>query len=302
MSTFGNVPRWTDGTADCGITYDAWGDPNTPVIAPGCDRVFKAIAQDLDGYKKAGQELLDGAFAEDAMAAAIDDYKAFISEAVKADPNGPGFTEFEKNVAFIKDNIPRLRSRLELFLSGETWTPFEIAVDKINDFETQDDFGLLMTAEVYASEGTTIDYNINTENPLDGERDLLLTVQFADQGQTWVSYEVPLAGGVHDLSQFTGIRLRMRAEKQRAFRIEFDSSYSTADNGWIRPGWDFKISEEPTEIALPLADATAPSWAADPLTAPVEEIMTKIHGVIFRPENGANGDQGLIDIDDIEFY
>jgi hypothetical protein len=97
----------------------------------------------------------------------------------------------------------------------------------------------------------------------------------------------------------------MRGDEDMDFRIELDSHHTNADNGWIRAGWDFDVSTEATEIELLFQDAEAPSWAAIngwELSVPVSEIQAAVHGIIFRPENGAHGDQGFVDIDNIELF
>ncbi len=305
LGGFGNLPRWTEVPEDCGLVYTIWGRDDSLAAAPGCDRIFRALAQDLTSYRAAGQALLDGPFAEEAMMTAIDEHAEFIEAAVRDDPNGAGTAEFEKNVGFLRSEIPRLRARLAQFLTGEPWTPFEIGVGEVTDLEAQDEFGLLMTAEVYASEGTTLGYEINTADPLFDERDLRITFAFAESGETWVSYKVPLAGGINDLSAYSGIRLWMRGDEEREFRIEFDSHHTSEETGWIRAGWDFTVPAEASDIELRFEDAEAPWWAESSgweLSVPVSEIQAAVNGIIFRPENGINGDEGFVDIDNIEFF
>src|SRR5690606_38061271 len=68
---FGSVPRWTEKPDDCALTYPVWGGGSL-ALAPGCDPLFQALAEDLTAYHEAAEALLDGPFAEAAMLAAID--------------------------------------------------------------------------------------------------------------------------------------------------------------------------------------------------------------------------------------
>ncbi len=117
-SNFGNVPYWQTVPADCSQQYLAWGGP-LYVVAPGCNRVFQALAADPSSWRTAAQQLLDGPFAEAQMDQNIDTYAAFIRTEAAADPHGPGASAFESAVAFQKQEIPNLRRRLQHFLSGE---------------------------------------------------------------------------------------------------------------------------------------------------------------------------------------
>ncbi len=81
-SVFG-MPDWDDVDADCnpipifaGITGQA----------PGCDPILNRTARLLwDEYSEASQELLDGAFSQEAMNARIDALAALIEDEVEAD-------------------------------------------------------------------------------------------------------------------------------------------------------------------------------------------------------------------------
>jgi spore coat protein H len=115
-SGFGSVPRWTCVPDDCRRTYRVWGGQNL-VIAPGCDRVFRAMAADRRMYREACAELLHGPFTENAMYAAIDAHAAFIRQAVRIDPHGPGIVAFERGIRFLESQIPKLRNRLKALMN-----------------------------------------------------------------------------------------------------------------------------------------------------------------------------------------
>ncbi len=117
-SGFGDVPDWRTIPADCSLRYSVWGGV-AQVRAPGCQRVFQALASDLRAYRAAARRLLDGPLTEAAMGSAIDKYASFVRAAATVDPHGPGAAEFEKAVDFLKQDIPRLRARLERLIAGE---------------------------------------------------------------------------------------------------------------------------------------------------------------------------------------
>ncbi len=54
-TAFGYLPRWTEIPEDCEKTYTPWGNLDLHVIAPGCSRIFQAMAQDLTAYQTYGR-------------------------------------------------------------------------------------------------------------------------------------------------------------------------------------------------------------------------------------------------------
>jgi spore coat protein H len=317
-SGFGNVPRWTDVPEDCDVTYNAWGQADLFVIAPGCDRIFRAMAQDLESYRTAGETLLSEAFSEAAMSDAIDEHIAFIREAAEADPNGPGLTAFESAAEDIRNRIPMLRTRFEYLLSGESWVPFELPPDDVMDFEEQDDLGLIMGPEIYMNPTSTADFSINTDDPIQGEQSLFISFEFAngtDPWDQWLIYIVPFKGGIHDVSDLSGIRFRARADAERTLRLEINTTLVSEDNGWLRNGWDVPIDDEADQFEVYFDDAAVPLWASDQGLdpgAPMADVLKNATGILFQPVcTGLNDhgylpdettDEGFVELDDIEFF
>ena len=318
IGIFGNVPHWTQPPEDCGISYSAWGKAETRVTAPGCDPVLRALAADLTPYKQAVKELLDGPFSVETMAAAVDEYVAFIHSSVEADPNGPGVVSFENDVSLLKYRIPKLRQRLSYLLEGNRWIPFEIDVVKTNDFEDQNDAGVNMGPQVYKNASSDLSASVNTDSPINGKKSAVLSFSFADGKDAWgqwINYLVLLKGGARDVSTFSGIRMWIRADRKRDLRIELDSTYTSAVNGWLREGWFVSLTETPTQIEVLFKDAAFPSWAAaqgiKPMAA-LPDILTGVKGILFSPQcvgRGADGflpkdtkDVGFIEVDDIELF
>lgn len=314
---FGNVPRWTEQPADCEQLYPVWQGQSL-VLAPGCDPVFRALAADLTAYRAAGEELLTGAFSEESLLAAIDEHAAFIREHAVADPNGPGASLFESEVAFLRRQQPLLRERFAYLLSGERWTSLEFDSTKVNDFETQDDFGLLMGPLLLANANSTIAVAVNTTEPMAGSRDLLMSFEYANEEEPWEQwsfYRVAMSGGAVDLSGRSGIRLWLRADQDRILRFDLDSIHSSGAMEGIRLGWDVPVTSEATQVEVRFADAAVPGWAVDQGRDPGDDpalIVATVNGLAFHPQcvgRGTTGqlppgstDAGFLAIDELEVF
>jgi spore coat protein H len=318
-SGFGNVPRWTTLPDDCSRNYGAWGGSNL-VIAPGCDRVFRAMAADLEGYRAAGQQLLDGPFAEETVLSAIDQHAEFIREAAESDPNGPGKVNWEKAVGMLRAEIPKLRTRFEYLLSGKSWVPLEIDVTQVTDFEAQDDFGLTMGPSLYCNPNSTVSVAVNTTEPLAGAQDLVMSFEYAnepddDWGQ-WTQFTIPFTSGSVDLSSLTGLRIELKADQARTLRLDIESPNNTARDAGVRFGWDVSIGQTAKQADVKFADAKVPSWAVDQGLDPGDDlavILSTASGFVFHPQcvgrSDADGqlpegttDPGFLEMDDIELY
>jgi spore coat protein H len=310
---FINIPRWTDIPKDCEQVYYVWGGKNT-VIAPGCDRIFRAMAADPGSYHTACREFLDGPFQEKIMYEIIDRHAAFIRDAVKADPNGPGIAAFENAIRFLKKEIPRLRLRLESFISGKTWESVEIDIKRGLDFEQHDNPGLTMGPILLSNPNTAASVEINTTSPLSGKQDLLYSFQFADEQNNWnqwTVYSIPLVSGNNDLSALSGIRVLVRADKKRTLRIDMDSPDNPDPEKGIRYGWDTNVSQKPVQIEVRFEDASLASWATKKGKG-LQPVLANVTGIIFSPQctgrelNGQLGngktDKGFIRIDNVEFF
>jgi spore coat protein H len=108
------APHWTVMPADCGTTYPYWGGL---AYAPACDRVFRALGNDLGRWRAAARALLDGPFATETMVAAIDRYTRLLADAAHADPTPPKYATFDQAVAGLRSSIPAMRARLESLIA-----------------------------------------------------------------------------------------------------------------------------------------------------------------------------------------
>jgi spore coat protein H len=312
-SNFGDVPSWQTTPADCTTTYLAWGGP-LHVIAPHCDRVFRALSADLTSYRAAARRLLDGPFAQDALLAKVDALAAFIRPQATADPHGPGAATFESAVVTLRKEIPTLRARLEQLLSGKPIVPLLIDVASLNDFESADAYGVSAGTTCLSNAHTTAGPTVNESDPIDGKKTLRIVFDFGDETtayQQWMFYRVPLARAPQDLSRLTGLRLKVRSSEKRILRLDVDSPKNSKASQGIAVGWNVSLDAATQTATVLFADARVPSWATDPgdsLTA----ILQSATALIFRPlcnDVNASGhlpdgvtDAGWADIDDVEFF
>lgn len=312
-SNYGNVPPWQETNVDCTRKYPVWGGENQ-VIAPGCDRMFRAMASDLTAYQAAARALLDTHFAVANMEAAIARHAAFIREAALADPRGPGEKSFEEAVAFIRQDLPRLRARLEHLLSGEPTTPLAFSATTKNDFESADPYGLLSGTSQMCNASSTVDVQLLTTAPIAGAKSCRMAFSFGNETaayQQWMSYGVPMDQIPTDATLLTGIRLTARSNVARVLRMDIDSPKNPGFMKGIRRGWDIVLDSTPKTIEVLFAEAQTPSWGGV-VDDSLPEVLATMAGLYFQPQcvgrdaagflPAGTNDTGFVDIDDLEFY
>jgi spore coat protein H len=313
LSSYGNVPPWQTLPADCTQTFAVWSGSNR-VIAPGCNRVFRALAADLTAYRAAVRRLLDGPFAEPAMLANIDALAGFVRAEAVVDPHGPGAAKFEQAVTLLRKEIPKLRLRLESLASGTPVVPLELGVGVVNGFESADPSGILQGTATMSNASSTVSIGLNQTEPLAGAKSVRIEFEFANETKTWeqwMFYQVPFTPLPADLSGLTGIRLKVRSNEPRTLRLDIDSPKNSGRDKGAEVGWDVQAGATATPVELLFANAKLPVWATptgDSLTA----IQQNATGLMFRPQcnhRDASGqlpagttDQGWVDIDDIEVF
>jgi hypothetical protein len=311
-SNFGSVPSWQTVPADCTQTYPVWGGRGR-VAAPGCDRVFRALNADPSGYRAAAERLLEGPMAEAPLLSKIDELAGFIRAAAAADPHGPGAPKIEGGVEFLKQEIPRLRRRLQHLQTGRPSVPLVLSVDGPTDFESVDDYGLFEGTTQLSNPNSKISVELNTTEPIAGTQTLRILFDYGNEQQPWQQwsfYGVPVAGQ-EDITRFTALRFKARSDAARTLRVAINSpGNSRADDG-ILVGWEVALSGEPRTFSLELMNARVPSWAEDPRDD-LRRILETVTGLSFHPGCigvDASGqlpsgvrDRGWVDIDDFEFH
>jgi spore coat protein CotH len=316
-TAFSAVPHWDTTPADCSVVYPVFGG-DSRTLAPGCDRVFQALAQDHEAYRVAVQQLLDGPFATELLTAKIDQLTPLIAEAVAQDAFGPGTAAWEAAVAQLKSDLPLLRQRLERLRDGVPIVAVALSTTGVNDCESLDDLGVTTSVSLYSNPATTARGFLNHTDALVGSQDLKLEFQYRNELKAWSQWSLftlPLAGGIADLTAKTGVRLRVKTDQPRTLRLEVESPmHSAADQG-VRFGWDVAVSSQPQLVEVQFASAAVPPWAVEQGIDPQDDrnlILANVTGLAFHPNcagRDASGfipndgvDSGFLQIDDIEFF
>lgn len=316
QATFMQVPRWDKSPSDCSLTYPVWG--GSIVLAPGCDLVFQALATNKSPYQAAVQELLDGPFAEAALAAKIDELSAFINESVATDPLGPTATVWKSSVSQLKGSLPVLRARLIHLRDDVPIVPLSLSTMAVNGFEDLDPLGLTLGSALMSNASTTVSQSLNTSTPLAGLEDLKLDFEYRNEANAWgqwINMSIPFTSGSRDLRSMSGIRFQVRADQSRMLRLDLESPAQTATNKGVRFGWNVSVGPSPTQVEVRFALAAVPSWAVDQGIDPKDPwsaVESSVTGLTFFPQcvgTGSTGflpanttDPGYLQVDAIEFF
>ncbi|HMA91334.1 MAG TPA: CotH kinase family protein [Polyangiaceae bacterium] len=314
VSGFGYVPPWQTTPTDCSVTYRAWGDSTLRVVAPGCDPVFRALNADLSEYHAAARRLLDGPFVEATMLANIDRLASFIRAEASADPHGPGAAKFESAVGFMRQDIAKLRARLEYIQTGKSTVPCVLPLGETMGFETNDDYGLTVGTLLMCNTNSTTSVTLNKTAPITGSQSLRMLFNFGNEAEAWQQwsiYHIPIADGPKDLNGFSGIRFKARSNAARTLRFDLISPNDSLNNDGIHFGWDISLKTEVATFEVRFADAKVPDWAKDPGDQ-FTDILATTASIGFQPicnDRGATGqlaegtpDNGWIEVDDIEIF
>ena len=318
QTSYDNAPPWLVTPADCDARYKVSDD--AAIMAPGCDAFFSGLAQDLDDYDRALDDLLAGPFSESEARAAIDRHAAFIADAVAAEPGGPTMERWRSEIAMLKHNIPLLHARARARRKGVTPAALDLSVSAVNDFETIDET-LISLLPSFSNSATTTSMSVAggaSAEPaaLEGNRSILLSFEYRNEGEIpwgqWTNLALPFQGRPVDLSQFSGIRLTLRTDVPRTVRVDLDSTLYEASLEGIKFGWEVPVSNEPLPVELRFEKATLPAWAratGDQLP----NIRQRVDALAFHPMcNGReayNGflaegttDPGFLELDAIELF
>ncbi len=314
---FGAVPRWTAEVADCDASYPAWGGIYS-VMAPGCDPLFTAIRQDLAVYRESARSLLEGPFAEAAMGAAIDGHEAFLRDAVAADPHGPGLEAFDLALARLRADLPLLRERLERLADGPPIEAFNLSLDAVHDFEAVDEMGLWAGTELLNASNTAAEVSLNRDDPIGGDQSFRLSFDYGNTDAAWGQWmhlTLLFDDGYRDVTDLTGIRMRLRADEPRTLRLDLASPEASALLAGVSFGWDIRLTEEAEEVEVLFEEAEVVSWAVQQGLDPgddLADLLETLGGIRFFPQcNRRLGsgflpedtrDVGFIEVDDLEFF
>jgi hypothetical protein len=314
-SFFGTVPHWTV-SGGCDVRHTVWG--SDLARAPGCDPLFGAVAARADTYHQAIDELLAGPFSAAEISAAIERHSAFIADAVAADPLASGIDGWRAAVAQLGRDLVTLRQRLTAFGNGREVAPYQLAVSGVNDFEAVDPVDVALGVSAICNTQSTVTASLGTGAPLAGAHDLRVDFVYRNEappngawGQ-WSVTSVAFAGGPHDLSTKTGLRMLIKTDKPRRVRIQVVSPAQPSASKGIRFGWYVQATATPQMVELPFAAAALPEWAATNLPDKLAPVLAGATGIDLQAlctGQGSTGylpdgktDSGALQIDAVEVY
>lgn len=312
-TSYAAVPRWNTPHADCGRNYPVWG--RDWVKAPGCDRVFQAIANDRADYQAAVDKLLAGPFREQTILNKIDLWSKFIHDSEVADPTAQGEEAWISAVHELKGTLPFLRERLMALRDGRPLVPLSLSLTSNNDFETATSLGAKLAFAIRANVNSDISQDVRTIGALDGKQDIRLIFEYRDPSglpdhgwQQWIDYFMPFTNGFQDLTSVAQVRLILRTDQPRTVRIELESDLYQEPKKGIKFGWDVAATSSPTQVRLLLNNA---KLSAKGTTDVLSHVRTHVSGLTFNPSvvgrnasgnlGSGNSDPGYLEIDDVQF-
>jgi hypothetical protein len=306
-----HIPHWTTQPSDCRKRYKAFR--KTELTAPGCEVFFQGLLTERSRYADAIQKLLDGPFQEKLIHAKIDRYADIIEDEIAKDPALVGVESWRASVDDLKERIPLLILKLEALRDGQEITPLSLDPTSLTDFESLGELQFALGIDRSSNPNSTSSQSLNQTDPIEGMKDARFNFTFVeetDSSKTWHFVVLPIEGGENDLSLLTGIRLSIVADQDRTVRLDLQSrEYS--QKGGRRFGWEIGVSDTPTRIALRFTDAHMPAWANPKPPETIEEILTNVHALVFRPSpirdadgsmGGGAQDTGFLQVDSIEFF
>jgi hypothetical protein len=104
------VPAWNDLSAPCEPIATDWSE----VVPATCDPFIRNIAESFGSeYSEATTQLLDTVYQTDKLTSWIDSYAKLIAPVIAEDKLGPSPSQWEDEVAALKERIGTLRERAE---------------------------------------------------------------------------------------------------------------------------------------------------------------------------------------------
>ena len=280
--------------------------------------MFQAVAARGDAYHQAIDELLAGPFSEATIAAAIEKHRAFIADAIASDPLLSGTAGWLTAVAQLGRDLGTLRQRLIAYGKGREVAPYQLAMPGVNDFETLDPIDVALGVSSIANPQSTATASLGTTAPLAGSQDLRVDFVYRNEAPpagAWAQWSVTslgFAGGSHDLSTKTGLRMLVKSDKPRRVRVQVVSPAQPSANKGIRYGWYVQATATPQMVDLPFATAALPEWAATNLPDQLAPVLTGATGIDLQPLcTGQNSsgylpegktDSGALQVDAVEIY
>jgi spore coat protein H len=266
-NTFGLLPlttvsgqHWTRSPGVCATQRSGVTDSGRPAA---CDPLFRAAAAELREYRSQVEELLAGPLAA-ALDQRIAEFSARIDAAVRADPLGPTYEAWQASIQELKGDLPVLRERLAWLAGTAPITALTLDPSGRNGFEQVEANDVVLGAGVAVSRGSWARSSLNHESALEGASDLRVEFHFRNSflpAWQWLYFPIPLGDGNVDLRERHGLRLRVRADRERNLRLSLESFEQTHGDAGARFGWDVAVGDEPRDVQLAFEDLSLPAGA-----------------------------------------
>ncbi len=308
------VPHWTVRPNNCN-PLAVHGVDVAGALAPGCDPLIAAVAEDLTSYHAALDELLAGPLSATTQVTerAIDWYESLLTPYVAADPKGPGVAVFHAEVAQIRNNVDLLRQRLVKLRAGSEVFVAGLENYGATTFEDHDPLEMALGVYLEHNPESFIQYDVEEGHALTGERDLRITYVLRDSTTPygfWAHAALRFREGPSDLRARTKLSFIASASEFRTLRVTLDCTGYDTMGATARHGWEVALSPEPTRFELSLATARTPSWLQSYNGPTLAAVRSDARGLVFQPFAVAptadgflpgGADPGTLQIDDIKF-
>jgi len=288
---FEPVPNPLARPEDCSLRYPVFGA--IQAMAPSCDRIFHVLAHlDRERYRSTLARLLAGPFDFARLDAWLDARIAQLSPHVAEDAHAPSLSYFRVAVESLRGDLRYLAERAVAEQDGDRLPHFRLALDGMNDFEATTPLGLQLGIDRQVAGGSRVMPAIETNDALDGERDLGVAFEFPTSlaEERWARLRLLLAGDLVDLNGKTGVRLELESDAPRDVRIGIDSALYALYESRAVFGWDLALDGSRQTIELSFADARYPEWGVDALT--LAEALSQATALLIEPRVDERKDRG----------
>ncbi len=305
------MPRWTEAAPDCGQrTRTSEGEVRR---APGCDRIFAAVAENNGGAMAEARQRLLEVWTPGKFTDAIDRWAKLMELAVASDESSPGLPAWRLAIKELKRDLDLLRSTVGTDAAPEGEET--VALGRTS-FEGLDRATFLARTEFIGARRSGGLHELNTVAPLSGTHDVLLEFELANDVRDGkpvpysqaAAFRLPFRTGT-TLSDARRIRFLFRTSLSREVTVAVEGSRPL---GGIRNPRIYATvaarAGAPAELVLELANFNAELEGA-PISAEARAaILAEPAALLFQIEpigltNGllpaGNSDAGLAQLDNV---
>lgn len=278
------IPNWNMTPLNCDERPTCMNN-GIGMTPPRCDHLIDMLAKtQWTAFTQMGNDLLSDVLSYDSMNAKITKWKAQITDAVEADPllSVEQWTADLKNFqTTLQEAIFDFKDHMEQGLIAEmvptareestlvsAIVPGGLRPAIINNFEFENGTENVLEDWLYgiSSSDTTLAIRWNTESPITGTADILLSADFTSvpgAWNEWASVQFTPAQ-VTDISEYNYLWFSAKANADTKIRLEFGSSaYAEYGDIYQMFSKEFNITTESSFFYIDLKKLSYPKWAKD---------------------------------------